>query len=125
MSIIPIVTTGDVLRLMSPPRPARARGEEETAHGGWAPAKTGYARRPFRQSMSASTPGDDLTALIRRWRTGTPVERDRVVAAVQGDLRRIAGADMRRERRDHALQRTAHVHEAYPGRRKDQPAGWE
>ena len=75
--------------------------------------------------MSASTPGDDLTALIRRWRTGTPVEQDRVVAAVQGDLRRIAGAYMRRERRDHTLQPTALVHEAYLRLLKDEPVRWE
>src|SRR5437867_13228294 len=75
--------------------------------------------------MSASAPGGDLTALIRRWGTGTPVEQERVVAAVQGDLRRIAGAYMRRERRDHTLQPTALVHEAYLRLLKDEPVRWE
>jgi RNA polymerase sigma-70 factor (ECF subfamily) len=80
---------------------------------------------PFKQSMSASTPERDLTALIRRWGTGTPAEQGRVVAAVQGDLRRIAGAYMRRERRDHTLQPTALIHEAYLRLIKDKPAMWE
>lgn len=47
------------------------------------------------------------------------------MAAVQGDLRRIAGAYMRRERRDHTLQPTALVHEAYIRLIKDKPATWE
>jgi RNA polymerase sigma-70 factor, ECF subfamily len=47
------------------------------------------------------------------------------VAAVQGDLRRIAGAYMRRERRDHTLQPTALIHEAYLRLIKDKPVMWE
>ena len=63
--------------------------------------------------MRAQAPDEDLTALLARWRTGTPDDRERVLAAVQADLRRIAGAYMRRERREHTLQPTALVNEAY------------
>lgn len=58
-------------------------------------------------------PGDDLTALLGRYRTGTPADQERLAAAVQGELRRIAAAYMRRERQDHTLQPTALVNEAY------------
>lgn len=68
---------------------------------------------PNRAAMGAQAPDEDLTALLARWRTGTPDDRERVLAAVQADLRRIAGAYMRRERREHTLQPTALVNEAY------------
>ena len=55
-------------------------------------------------------PGDDLTTLLRRWRNGSPDDRERLFAAVHGELRRTAGAYMRRERPDHTLQPTALVH---------------
>jgi RNA polymerase sigma factor (TIGR02999 family) len=63
--------------------------------------------------MGAEAPPNDLTHLLGRWSTGTPVEQERLVAAVQAELRRIAAAYMRRERRDHTLQPTALVNEAY------------
>lgn len=56
---------------------------------------------------------DDLTDLLGRWGTGTPADRERLLAAVQRELRRLAAAYMRRERPDHTLQPTALVNEAY------------
>jgi len=55
----------------------------------------------------------DLTALLVEWGAGGTAGRDRLVEAVQGELRRIAAAYMRRERPDHTLQPTALVNEAY------------
>ena len=63
--------------------------------------------------MRDQTPADDLTAQLRRWGSGTPADQDRLVAALQEELRRIARAYMRRERPDHTLQPTALVNEAY------------
>jgi RNA polymerase sigma factor (TIGR02999 family) len=56
---------------------------------------------------------DDLTDLLGRWGTGTPADQERLLTAVQRELRRIAAAYMRRERPDHTLQPTALVNEAY------------
>jgi RNA polymerase sigma factor (TIGR02999 family) len=56
---------------------------------------------------------DDLTDLLGRWATGTPADHERLLTAVQQELRRIAAAYMRRERPDHTLQPTALVNEAY------------
>lgn len=47
------------------------------------------------------------------------------MAALQGELRRIAGAYMRRERQDHTLQPTALVNEAYLRLFKERPIQWE
>src|SRR5882762_7787715 len=75
--------------------------------------------------MGAHAPGDDLTALLGRWGTGTPADQERLVAAVHGELRRIAGAYMRRERQDHTLQPTALVNEAYLRLIKEREVRWE
>lgn len=75
--------------------------------------------------MGTQAPGDDLTALLGRCRTGTPADQERLLAAVQGELRRIAGAYMRRERPEHTLQPTALVNEAYLRLFKELEVGWE
>src|SRR5262245_50646228 len=75
--------------------------------------------------MGVQASRDDLTTLLGRWRTGTHDDRERLFQAVHGELRRIAGAYMRRERGDHTLQPTALVHEAYLRLIKDRDVRWE
>jgi RNA polymerase sigma factor (TIGR02999 family) len=75
--------------------------------------------------IAAQAPKDDLTALLARWRTGTPADEERLLAAVHPDLRRIAGAYMRRERGDHTLQPSALVNEAYLRLIKDREVQWD
>ena len=75
--------------------------------------------------MGVQASRDDLTTLLGRWRTGTPDDRERLFEAVQGELRRTAGAYRRRERGDHTLQPTALVHEAYLRLIGDQDMRWE
>ena len=65
------------------------------------------------EAAGDQVPKDDLTALLGRCRTGSPADQERLFGAVQAELRRIAGAYMRRERPDHTLQPTALVNEAY------------
>ena len=75
--------------------------------------------------MAAQTPRDDLTTLLRRWRTGTPADEERLFVAVHGELRRIAAAYMRRERPDHTFQPTALINEAYLRFVKDREVPWD
>jgi RNA polymerase sigma factor (TIGR02999 family) len=75
--------------------------------------------------MAVQPSRDDLTTLLGRWRTGTPDDRERLFEAVHGELRRTAGAYMKRERGDHTLQPTALVHEAYMRLIGDQDVRWE
>ena len=56
---------------------------------------------------------DDVTALLRDWADGDRAALDQLTSIVYSELRRLAGAYMRRERAGHALQTTALVHEAY------------
>src|SRR3954454_1255878 len=75
--------------------------------------------------MRAHTPPEDLTAQLRLWGSGTPADRERLMAAVQGELRRIAAAYMRNERPDHTLQPTALVNEAYLRLVREPEATWQ
>jgi len=58
-------------------------------------------------------PGHDVTDHLRAWGDGDLGARDRLMPLVYQELRRGAAAYMRRERRDHTLQPTDPVHEAY------------
>ena len=55
----------------------------------------------------------EVTDLLQAWGSGDEGARDRLMPLVYQDLRRRAAAQLRRERRDHTLQPTALVHEAY------------
>lgn len=57
--------------------------------------------------------GGDVTRLLAQLREGNQEAADRLVPLVYDELRRMAGAYMRRERPGHTLQATALVHEAY------------
>ena len=59
-----------------------------------------------------TTPGE-VTEILVEFRRGNLGARDRLIPLVYGELRRIAGAHLRRESPDHSLQPTALVHEAY------------
>ena len=56
---------------------------------------------------------DQLTGLLRQWQAGDDQAAARLLAEVYRDLRRMAGGLMRNERRDHTLQATGLVHEAW------------
>lgn len=59
------------------------------------------------------TPSDDITQYLGRFTRGDADARDHLLPLVYDELRKIAGAHLRRERTDNSLQPTALVHEAY------------
>jgi RNA polymerase sigma factor (TIGR02999 family) len=61
---------------------------------------------------SKSTQGR-LTAVLQRWSEGDRDAAEAVLSLVYNDLRRMASRQLRRERRQHTLQATALVHEAF------------
>ena len=69
--------------------------------------------------MTSPTPGA-VTELLARARAGSAVALEELVPLVYGELRRIAGRYVRRERAGHSLQATALVHEAYIRLLKDE-----
>jgi RNA polymerase sigma factor (TIGR02999 family) len=56
---------------------------------------------------------DAVSDLLRSWGRGDLQARDDLLPLVYRELKRRAAAYLRRERRDHTLQPTALVHEAY------------
>jgi RNA polymerase sigma factor (TIGR02999 family) len=57
-------------------------------------------------------PGD-ITVLLRRAADGDASAEETLLTELHGQLRQLAGRHLRRERRDHTLQPTALVNEAY------------
>jgi RNA polymerase sigma factor (TIGR02999 family) len=62
--------------------------------------------------MSEKSSGD-VTKLLRHWGAGDEKALAELLPLVYNELRRVARAQLRRERPDHTLQSTALVHEAY------------
>jgi len=60
----------------------------------------------------ADSPGD-VTVLLEQLRTGRQDALEHLLPLVYNELRRLAARYMQNERRDHTLQPTALVHEAY------------
>jgi RNA polymerase sigma-70 factor, ECF subfamily len=60
-----------------------------------------------------SSYSDDLTVLLRKMQRGDSDARARLISLVYPQLKRIAANKLRAERRDHTLQPTALVHEAF------------
>jgi RNA polymerase sigma-70 factor, ECF subfamily len=55
----------------------------------------------------------DITRLLRQWQEGSPEALERLIPLVHHELHTLASRYMSRERRDHTLQTTALVNEAY------------
>jgi RNA polymerase sigma factor (TIGR02999 family) len=72
--------------------------------------------RPDHPSPETGPPtpmNGDITRLLKEWRAGNDSAREEVVARTYDELRRVARAQLRRERQGHPLQTTALLHEAY------------
>jgi RNA polymerase sigma factor (TIGR02999 family) len=62
--------------------------------------------------MATASPGA-VTQLLRAWSNGDEAALERLIPLVEAELRRLARGYMRRERRDHTLQVTALINEAF------------
>jgi RNA polymerase sigma factor (TIGR02999 family) len=66
-----------------------------------------------------------VSRLLQAWRRGDLQARDDLMPVVYRELRRRAGAYLRRERQDHTLQPTALVHEAYMRIVRQERVAWQ
>jgi RNA polymerase sigma factor (TIGR02999 family) len=57
--------------------------------------------------------GQEVTALLKEWAAGDRAALERLMPIVYEELRRLAAVQLRAERRNHTLQPTALVNEAY------------
>ncbi|MEM7052045.1 MAG: sigma-70 family RNA polymerase sigma factor [Acidobacteriota bacterium] len=69
------------------------------------------------------TIGDQITADLRDWSLGDPEAFERILPQVYEDLHRLARAYLAREGREHTLQATALINEAYL-RLSGSPVDW-
>jgi RNA polymerase sigma-70 factor, ECF subfamily len=81
---------------------------------------SGYALRNSRpdfqnsreETMTTASP-DEVTRLLQDWRNGDKAALEKLTPLVYDELRRLANHYLRGERKNHTLQGTALVHEAY------------
>ena len=67
---------------------------------------------PIEKALDTALPGA-VTELLRAWGNGDDDALEQLTPLVEAELRRLARGYMRRERRDHTLQTTALVNEAF------------
>ena len=63
--------------------------------------------------MGQPSAGSDITRLLREWQDGSAQALERLTPLVYRELHTLASRYLSRERRDHTLQATALVNEAY------------
>jgi RNA polymerase sigma factor (TIGR02999 family) len=63
--------------------------------------------------MPESSPEKPVSALLAKWQAGDQEALQALLPVVYRELRRLAHRYLQKERRDHTLQSTALVHEAY------------
>src|SRR5437764_15378797 len=55
----------------------------------------------------------DVTQLLMDWRNGNKAALDQMIPLVYQELRKLAAHHIRKEKRNHSLQPTGLIHEAY------------
>ena len=70
-------------------------------------------------------PVGQVTLLLAEIREGNQESANRLMPLIYGELRRMAGAHMQRERAAHTLQATALVNEAYMRLAGGEPVSWQ
>lgn len=66
-----------------------------------------------------------ITTLLHKWREGDAEAFDNLIEYVYSDLRRRASAYLKNERREHSLQTTGLVHEAFMNLHEKQEIEWQ
>ena len=68
---------------------------------------------------------NQITELLAAWKEGDESAFEELLPLVEAELRRIARAQMRRERQNHTLQTTALINEAYLKLVKADSVDWQ
>jgi RNA polymerase sigma factor (TIGR02999 family) len=87
-------------------------------------SKLTSSRNPLNASMSEPETAK-ITRILQDWNDGDEEARERLVPFVYEELKRQAKRLMARERRDHTLQPTALVHEAFMRLSKQTGVEWQ
>lgn len=74
--------------------------------------------------MPEDSDASEVTRILKDWHSGDERAMNKLMPLVYGELQRLARCQMRGERRDHTLQPTALVHEAF-ARLVDADVDWQ
>ena len=77
------------------------------------------------QSLTLTLDNDDVTGMMRALQSGERASADRLLTVLYDELRRLARTHLRRERREHTLNATSLVHEAYLRLVKHRSQNWQ
>jgi RNA polymerase sigma-70 factor, ECF subfamily len=77
------------------------------------------------QSLTLELDNDDVTGMMRALQSGERAPADRLLTVLYDELRRLARTHLRRERREHTLNATSLVHEAYLRLVKHRHHNWQ
>ncbi len=77
------------------------------------------------EGKMTNTPAHEVTELLRAWSNGDQAALEKLAPLVDDELHRLAKAYLAQERRDHTLQTTALVNEAYLRLIDQQAVQWE
>jgi RNA polymerase sigma factor (TIGR02999 family) len=75
--------------------------------------------------MQHDAGGSDITRLLHEWRGGSAEALQSLIPLVYDELHALASRYLSRERRDHTLQATALVHEAYVKLAGQRDVNWQ
>ena len=101
------------------PANCRRGARKDRLGSNWSSTYTGRQDVPaarvctVRGRLPVTDSTNDITRLLRAASSGAREDLDALMAVIYDDLRRLAISHMSAERRDHTLQPTALVHEAY------------
>ena len=68
---------------------------------------------------------EEITLLLQKWREGDHAAESELFRALMPELRKIADRCLRRERRNHTLQRTELVNEIFPNLARNKSIDWQ
>jgi RNA polymerase sigma-70 factor (ECF subfamily) len=90
-----------------------------------APGSAKGAIIPVCQERKMLAPDGEVTLLLAELREGNQEAAHRLMPLIYGELRKMAGSFMQRERTGHTLQATALVHEVYMRLAGEKTAPWQ
>src|SRR5438874_2705413 len=85
----------------------------------------GLGYNPVGQEKNMPVPDGEVTLLLAELREGNQEAANRLMPLIYGELRRMAGSYMQRERTGHTLQATALVNEVYMRLAGGEPVPWQ
>jgi RNA polymerase sigma factor (TIGR02999 family) len=110
---------------ISLPSYAQETGKRDQSSGAGCDSVTATAKEQRKGTSRTAVSPDGVTALLQAWSGGDRDALEKLMPLVYDALRQLAAGHLRSERRDHTLQPTALVHEAYLRLVRQERVSWQ